>query len=88
MLDAPRIVTVDRPNKHYTLIRNPHGHFLGIDSELGIFSEADDRVMWEASDNGFIHLVSGKEIIAADADDFKVPLEYQGHFLGADAKKV
>ena len=87
MSDVPRIVTVDRPNKHYTLIRNPHGHFLGIDSELGIFSEADDRVIWEASDNGFIHLVSGKEIIAADADDVKAPLEYQGHFLGADAKK-
>jgi len=86
MSDSPRVITVDRPKKHYTLIRNANGDFLGIDSEPGIFKEADDRVIWEASDKGFIHVLSGTELMATDATDANTLLEYQGHLLGADAK--
>ena len=48
-----RVVRVERPSKHWTLLRAPNGEFLGAsDNGLGVFDYVDDKAIWESVEGG------------------------------------
>ena len=44
-----RVVWVETPSAHFTLLRNPAGDFLGVSdtNELTTFNYTDDKAIWE-----------------------------------------
>jgi len=84
-LHQERTVVVERPAKHYTLLRNPTGDFLGVDDGPGIFAEADDRVIWDETESGYIHVCTGLQLASEQAKDGFSLLRHDGRLLDADA---
>jgi hypothetical protein len=79
-------IVVERLTKHYTLLRNPVGDFLGVDEQPGIFTEVDDRVIWDETESGYVHVGSGLKLVREQAKDGTSLLRHNGKLLGADAK--
>ena len=44
-----RVVRVEKPSAHFTLLRNTDGDFLGVSdtNELATFNYTDDQAIWE-----------------------------------------
>ena len=44
-----RVVRVEKPSAHFTLLRNPTGEFLGVSdtNELSVFDYVDDKAIWK-----------------------------------------
>ena len=44
-----RVVRIEKPSSHFTLLRAPHGKFLGVSDskELSVFDYVDDKAIWE-----------------------------------------
>ena len=63
---CPRIVTIPRPTRHFRYLNTPSGDWLGTaDGEsLQVFGHVDDAVIWDVTDVGFKHVVSGLELTA------------------------
>ena len=56
-----RVVRVERPSKHFTLLRAPSGKFLGAsDAGLSVFDYVDDKAIWELVEDGtaYRHVVT------------------------------
>ena len=56
-----RVVRVERPSKHFTLLRAPSGEFLGVtDDGLAVFDYVDDKAIWESVEDGtaYRHVVT------------------------------
>ena len=81
-----RIVRVEKPSAHFTLLRNSTGEFLGVSDtdELSVFDYVDDKAIWEkvGGKNAYRHVVTGiqLEVEAADAEN-GCYLRYQGNLL-------
>lgn len=63
---CPRIVSIPRPTKHFRYLNTPSGDWLGTsDGEsLQVFGHVDDAVIWDVTDSGFKHVVTGLELTA------------------------
>ena len=69
-----RVVRVEPPSKHFTLLRAPSGEFLGAsDDGLAVFDYVDDKAIWESVEGGtaYRHVVTDLilEAEAADSTD-------------------
>ena len=56
-----RVVRVERPSAHWTLLRVPNGEFLGAsDDGLAVFDYVDDKAIWESVEGGtaYRHVVT------------------------------
>ena len=85
-LHRERKIVVERPMKHYTLLRNSGGDFLGVDERPDIFTEEDDRVIWDETESGYVDVGSGLKLVREQAKDGASLLRHKGKLLGADAK--
>ena len=67
-----RVVRVERPSKHFTLLRAPNGEFLGAsdDDELAVFDYVDDKAIWDSVEGGtaYRHVVTGFVLEAETGD--------------------
>ena len=91
-----RVVRIQRPLRHYCLLRAPKGDYLGISNsnegvldhaELGTFDHVDDGAIWEdvTGDNAFRHVVTGLTVRTdADFSRDSCHLRHDGVFLGSD----
>ncbi|MDE0689516.1 MAG: phytanoyl-CoA dioxygenase family protein [Candidatus Poribacteria bacterium] len=62
-----RVVRVERPSAHWTLLRAPNGGFLGAsDNGLSVFEYVDDKAIWESIDDGaaYRHVVTDLKLKA------------------------
>ena len=56
-----RVVRVERPSAHWTLLRAPNGEFLGASEDgLAVFDYVDDKAIWESVEGGtaYRHVVT------------------------------
>lgn len=89
-----RVVRVERPSKHWTLLRAPNGEFLGVsESGLGVFDYVDDKAIWESVEGGTVyrHVVTDLilEAEVAKVSRFQTPsigcyLRHKGVLLAED----
>ena len=66
-----RVVRVERPSAHFTLLRAPNGAFLGVsDDGLAVFDYVDDKSIWESIEDGtaYRHVVTDL-LLEAEATD-------------------
>ncbi|MDE0010214.1 MAG: phytanoyl-CoA dioxygenase family protein [Candidatus Poribacteria bacterium] len=67
-----RVVRVERPSKHFTLLRAPNGEFLGAsdDNELAICDYVDDKTIWDSVEGrtAYRHVVTNLVLEAEAAD--------------------
>ena len=63
-----RVVRVERPTSHYTLLRASDGRFLGTadGASLEAFDYADDKTVWQqlAGPDAYRHVTSGLTVTA------------------------
>lgn len=84
-----RIVRVEKPSAHFTLLRNATGEFLGVSNtnELSVFDYVDDKAIWKQvkGKNAYSHVVTEiqLETEAADAEN-GCYLRHQGNLLASD----
>ena len=84
-----RVVRVEKPSAHFTLLRNATGEFLGVSDtdELSVFDYVDDRAIWKQVEgkSAYRHVGTGiqLEIEAADAEN-GCYLRHQGDLLASD----
>ena len=83
----PRVIRVDRPERHYCLLRAPDGTFIRTRNGAALETSftGDDTVIWDRTDNGFIHVVTGLRLQARCEDD-RWRLERAGKAVGADGR--
>lgn len=64
---CPRITTIPQPKKHFRYLNTPSGDWLGTNDgeSLQVFGHVDDAVIWDVTDVGFRHVVSGLELTAS-----------------------
>ena len=83
-----RVVRVERPSKHFTLLRAPNGEFLGAsDDGLAVFDYVDDKTIWESVEGGttYRHVVTDLVLEAAATDTAKgCYLRHKGVQLAGD----
>ena len=84
-----RVVRVERPSKHWTLLRAPSGEFLGAsdDDGLSVFEYVDDKAIWGSIEDGttYRHVVTGLMLEAETADSGKgCYLSHKGVRLASD----
>ena len=84
-----RVVRVERPSAHWTLLRAPNGEFLGAsDDGLAVFDYVDDKAIWESIEDGtaYRHVVTDLilEAEAADSSNGCYLLRHQGVQLASD----
>ena len=83
-----RVVRVERPAKHFTLLRAPSGEFLGAsDDGLGVFDYVDDKAMWDAVEGGtaYRHVVADLVLEAEAVDSAEgCYLSHKGVRLASD----
>jgi hypothetical protein len=85
-LHQEKVVHVARPEKHFLFLRAPNGQFLGVDDDsLGLYSDADDGVIWDKSEDGYRHVVTGTDLASAPAES-GCKLMFRGETLGEDGK--
>lgn len=88
-----RVVRVEKPSAHFTLLRAPNGSFLGTSnkSELSTFDYVDDKAIWEyvQDAHAYRHVVTGLQLKAesADAGD-GCYLRYKGVPLVSDGSEA
>ena len=60
----PQIVTLERPEHHYTLLVAADGRMLGLDDDgaPALFDDAGDHVVWDRGSDGMVHVATGKRI--------------------------
>ncbi len=67
-----RVVRVEKPSAHFTLLRNPDGEFLGVSdtNAPAIFDYVDDKVIWEQvkGTNAYRHVATGIQLEAGPTD--------------------
>ena len=87
-----RVVRVERPSKHFTLLRAPNGEFLGAsDDGLAVFDYVDDKTIWESVEGGtaYRHVVTDLVLEAAATDAAKgCYLRHKGVQLAGDGAAV
>ena len=83
-----RVVRVERPSAHWTLLRAPNGEFLGAsDDGLSVFDYTDDKVIWESIEDGtaYRHVVTDLRLEAESVNSGKgCYLRYKGSQLARD----
>ncbi len=80
-----RVVRVERPSKHFTLLRSPNGEFLGAsDDGLAVFDFVDDKAIWESVEDGaaYRHVVTDL-ILQAEAVD-----STEGYYLRHEGVQI
>lgn len=88
-----RVVRVEKPSAHFTLLRAPNGSFLrAADTHtLATFDYVDDKAIWKHVEgtNRYRHVVTGRHIEAesADAGDGRY-LRHQGVLLAIDSSEA
>ena len=81
-----RIVRVEPPKHHFTLLRNPDGDYLGTEDgqRLQLFDQVDDRAIWnQLESDTFGHPASGIEL-HSDPHRGDHLLSHAGITVGAD----
>ncbi len=84
-----RVVRVEKPSAHFTLLRNPTGKFLGVSdtNALSVLDYVDDKAIWKQIEgkSAYRHVGTGiqLEIEAADAEN-GCYLRHQGDLLASD----
>lgn len=84
-----RVVRVEKPSAHFTLLRNPTGEFLGVSDtdELSVFDYVDDKAIWKQAEgeSAYRHVLTGiqLETEAADAEN-DCYLRHEGSLLTHD----
>lgn len=66
-----RVIRVERPSAHWTLLRAPNGEFLGASgNELAVYDYVDDKAIWESieGDSAYRHVVTDL-VLDAKTDD-------------------
>ena len=87
-----RVVRVEKPSAHFTLLRNPDGEFLGVSDTNAptVFDYVDDKAIWEQVKGAktYRHVVSGiqLEMEPTDADD-GCYLHHNGTPLASDGSE-
>ena len=84
-----RVVRVEKPSAHFTLLRNPTGEFLGVSdtNELSVFDYVDDKAIWDKVDgsSAYRHVVTDLLLEAESADsDSGCYLRHSGSTLASD----
>ena len=63
-----RVVRVEKPSAHFTLLRNADGDFLGVSdtNEISTFDYTDDKAIWEQvkDTDAYRHVVTGLQLEA------------------------
>ena len=84
-----RVVRVERPSAHFTLLRAPNGEFLGAsDNNLAVFDYVDDKAIWESVEDAtaYRHAVTGVLLEAELVDAAKgCYLRHKGVRLASDS---
>ncbi|MFP6822650.1 MAG: phytanoyl-CoA dioxygenase family protein [Pseudomonadales bacterium] len=87
-LGLERIVRVEPPNHHFTLLRNRDGDYLGSDDGEGLqlYDYVDDKAVWnQLKPDTFSHPASNIELhIDSDSDGYL--LSHKGAEVSADTK--
>ena len=82
---AETVTRFDPPARHHVLIRAPAGDFLGTADGAGLaaYDHVDDKAIWDETDGGYRHVVSGLTLEAqASGDGCK--LRRRSVLVGAD----
>lgn len=84
-----RVVRVEKPSAHFTLLRNVDGDFLGVSdtNELTTFDYTDDQAIWEQVEGiaAYRHVVTRLQLEAEPAATEKgCYLRYNGDSLASD----
>ena len=84
-----RVVRVEKPSSHFTLLRAPNGEFLGVSdtNELSVFDYVDDKAIWKRVEGkrAYRHVVTGIQLEAESADaDNGCYLRHQGERLASN----
>ena len=83
----PRVVTIAKPARHHRYLLAPNGDWLGTadGDTLRVQGHVDDAAIWDATDGGFEHVVTGLRL-EADSTALEEPtrLRRGGAELGAD----
>ena len=84
-----RVVRVEKPSSHFTLLRNPTGEFLGVSDtdELSVFDYVDDKAIWKQVEgkSAYRHVVTGIQFETEAADsEGGCYLRHQGDLLASD----
>ena len=84
-----RVVRVEKPSAHFTLLRNADGDFLGVSdtNELTTFDYTDDKTIWEKvkSNNGYRHVVTDIQLEAESVEaENGCYLRHNGNLLASD----
>jgi hypothetical protein len=83
-----RVVHVERPSAHWTLLRAPNGEFLGAsDDGLAVFDYVDDKAIWESIEGGtaYRHVVTDLVLKVEGAGSTKgCYLRHEGTRLASD----
>ncbi len=84
-----RVVRVEKPSAHFTLLRNADGDFLGVSDtkELVTFDYTDDKVIWETvkGANVYRHVGTDIQLEAESADaENGCYLRYNADLLASD----
>ena len=84
-----RVVRVEQPSAHFSLLCAPNGEFLGVsdDDELAIFDYVDDKAIWEfiGGNTAYRHVVTDL-VLEAETVDFSKGcyLRHEGIRLASD----
>lgn len=83
---AETVTRFDPPVHHHLLIRAPNGEFLGTADgrQLAGFDHADDKSVWDATDGGYRHVVTGLTLEADPNGDGSCRMRLGGGLVGAD----
>ena len=84
-----RVVRVEKPSAHFTLLRNATGEFLGVSdtNDFSVFDYVDDKAVWEKveGNNTYRHVVTGLQLEAESADvENGCFLQHSGSPLASD----
>ncbi len=84
-----RVVRVEKPSAHFTLLRNPTGEFLGVSdtNELSVFDYVDDKAIWEQVEgkSDYRHVVTDLLLETESADAAAgCYLRHSGNLLASD----
>ena len=84
-----RVVRVEKPSAHFTLLRNPSGEFLGVSdtNQFSVYDYVDDKAIWKQVEgqNAYRHVVTETQLEAESIDPAKgCYLRHQGNLLSSD----
>ena len=84
-----RVVRVEKPSAHFTLLRNPTGEFLGVSdtNELSVFDYVDDKAIWDKVEgsSAYRHVVTDIVLEAKPTNsEDGCYLRHNGNLLASD----